>query len=260
MAEWNNPGKGGIQLSERLQAIAALVPECGCVADVGCDHGYMSIFLVQRGIVRRAIAMDVRGGPLERAREHISSQRLGPYIQVRLSDGLEQLAPGEADAIVIAGMGGAAMEKILRAGRALLEGTAALVLQPQSEIPKFRKFLWEEGYQFTREDMVLEDGKYYPMMQVRPGAGTAREPYTDLELAFGPLLLKERHPVLLRYLCWRKGQIEGILRNIREHATEEVARRRTETLGEELTLIAHGLQFYQDGKGNTYDLPGEDWG
>ena len=68
MEDWNNMEKGSIQLSKRLQAVAALVPECGCVADIGCDHGYTSIFLVQQGTAHRAIAMDVREGPLARAR------------------------------------------------------------------------------------------------------------------------------------------------------------------------------------------------
>ena len=237
-------GKTGIQLSGRLQAVAALVPKCGCVADVGCDHGYISIFLVQQGIARGAIAMDVREGPLQRAREHIESQQLAPYIQVRLSDGLNQLAPGEADAVVIAGMGGATMEKILREGRSLLTGEETLVLQPQSEIPEFRRFLWEEEYRITGEDMVFEDGKYYPMMQVRPGREAGSRPYTVMELAFGPLLLRQRHPVLYQYLGTRRRQLADILTKIREHAGEDARRQRTEALAAELALIGKALEDY----------------
>lgn len=244
MAEGNSTERNSIQLSKRLQAVAALVPECGCAADIGCDHGYTSIFLVQRGIACRAIAMDVREGPLARAREHISRQKLGPYIQVRLSDGLEGLMPGEADAVVIAGMGGATMEKILRAGKPLLAGVDALVLQPQSEIPEFRRFLWEEGYGITGEDMVLEEGKYYPMMQARPGWGAGREPYTAAELAFGPLLLKQRHPVLYRYLGARERQLKGILRQIQEHAGEDARQQRTKALARELGLIGKALEYF----------------
>ena len=258
MEDWNNMEKGSIQLSKRLQAVAALVPECGCVADIGCDHGYTSIFLVQQGTALRAIAMDVREGPLARAREHISRQRLEPYIQVRLSDGLEQLRPGEADAVVIAGMGGATMEKILRAGRPLLEGAVTLALQPQSEIPGFRRFLWQEGYRITREDMVLEEGKYYPMMQVRSGS---TGPYTAAELAFGPLLLRQRHPVLFQYLNARKQLLLEICRQLQEHGGEKAKGQRMEELAGELALIEQALwDFYNIGKGNTYDLPGEDSG
>lgn len=244
--------KISIQLSKRLQAVAAMVPKCGCVADIGCDHGYMSIFLVQQGIAPRAIAMDVGEGPLERAREHIVERHLESYIQVRLSDGLEQLIFGEADAVVIAGMGGAAMEKILKAGEALLTKEVTLVLQPQSEIPKFRSFLWREGYRMISEDIVLEDGKYYPMMQVRRigdqghnvGKADTDCPYTAEELAFGPVLLERRHPVLHQYLCWRQQQVRRILEQIRQHAAEEIRLRRTKELRQELESIQRALDRY----------------
>lgn len=236
-----------IQLSERLQAVTAMVPRCGCVADVGCDHGYISIFLVQEGIARRAVAMDIRKGPLARAKEHIRQQQLASYIQVRLSDGLEQLAPREADVVVIAGMGGATMSRILTRGRRLLDSDVTLVLQPQSELSEFREFLAAEGYEITQEDMVWEDGKFYPMMQARPGMGVRRR-YPAEQLAFGPLLLEQRHPALFRYLLWRQQQIGQILLRIQEFAGESVRRRRTEELEEELGTIRRGLAYYS-GKG-----------
>ena len=105
-----------MQLSLRLQTIADMVTEGGVLADVGCDHGYLPVYLVLNKRITGAIAMDVGKGPLSRAKEHILAYGLEQYIETRLSDGLTALKPGEADTLVIAGMGGPLMEQILKKG------------------------------------------------------------------------------------------------------------------------------------------------
>lgn len=230
-------GMGGpIRLSRRLQAVAAMAPRCGCVADVGCDHGYISISLVQRGIADRAIAMDVRTGPLRRAQGHIREQQLAPYIETRLSDGLHALAPGEADVIVMAGMGGATMQGILARGRDVLQHDVRLALQPQSELCEFRSYLADQGFEILAEDFVAEGGKYYPMMLARPQGWEGRQ-WTQEELDYGPLLLRDRHPVLMQYLSWLQRQFEKILEAIRENGSPEAAQARAEELKGELARI-----------------------
>lgn len=109
----------GIQLSKRMSALASLVTEGSRLADIGTDHGYIPIALVQKGRIPSALAMDVGKGPLSRAREHIHSQGLDTYIETRLSDGLTELHEGEADTVLIAGMGGMLMKRILEGGGAL---------------------------------------------------------------------------------------------------------------------------------------------
>ena len=106
----------GIQLSKRMSALASLVTEGSRLADIGTDHGYIPIALVQKGRIPSALAMDVGKGPLSRAREHIHSQGLDTYIETRLSDGLTELHEGEADTVLIAGMGGMLMKRILEGG------------------------------------------------------------------------------------------------------------------------------------------------
>ena len=101
-----------MQLSLRLTAIAEMVTEGNRLVDVGCDHGYLPVYLVQNKKIPTAIAMDVRKGPLSRAEEHIAQYGLLDYIETRLSDGLEALKSGEGDTLVIAGMGGPLMERI----------------------------------------------------------------------------------------------------------------------------------------------------
>ena len=107
-----------MQLSKRLAAVARLVSAGSRLADVGTDHGYVPISLVCEGKIPSAIAMDVNRGPLNRARAHIKAQGLEKYIDTRLSDGLAALAPGEADSVLIAGMGGMLMMRILSQGQA----------------------------------------------------------------------------------------------------------------------------------------------
>lgn len=208
-----------IQLSKRLQAVAELAA-CGkCVADVGTDHGYLPIRLVEQGIADRAIAMDVRMGPLQRAQEHIREHQLGAYIETRLSDGLAALHRDEAQVIVIAGMGGATMRGILEAGSAVISPDTILVLQPQSELYEFRGYLVTHEFRLLAENMVEEDGKYYPMMKVQKGCDAAL-PYTEQELRYGPLLLRQRHPVLKEFLRWQLRQKERISEQIRSSGPE----------------------------------------
>ena len=155
-----------VKISERLRTAAGLIGEGERLADVGTDHGYVPIYLVERKHIPSAIAMDIRTGPLERAREHIRMYGMEDYIQTRLSDGVAALKPDEVDTILVAGMGGGLVMHILESGRAICEQAHGLVLQPQSELPKVRRFLMENGYVTEREEMVMEDGKYYPMMRV----------------------------------------------------------------------------------------------
>jgi len=158
-----------VVLSARMRALTDMVTTGSRVCDVGCDHGWVSIYLVQQGISPRVLAMDVRQGPLSRAQEHIRQQGLEAYIETRLSDGVTALEIGEADTVICAGMGGRLMRRILEEGREKLEAMRELILQPQSEIPAFRAYLRQAGYETVAENMVCEDGKYYPMMKVAAG-------------------------------------------------------------------------------------------
>ncbi len=208
-----------MKLSKRLQAVADLVDNGICVADIGTDHGYIPIYLVQSEKCKRAIAMDVNKGPLLRATEHIEEEGLTKQIETRLSDGLSALSEGECDCAVIAGMGGALVIKILEQGKHCAKAMKSLVLQPQSELFKVRSYLCENGYQIIAEDMVEEEGKYYPMMKVIPGNN---EQYQPIELLYGKHLLKQKHPVLLQYLDKEIRTKEQILQGLTEEQSEKI--------------------------------------
>ena len=225
-------------------AIAGMVTNGNRLADVGCDHGYLSIYLVSEKTVPSAIAMDVRPGPLSRAKENITRYGLADYIETRLSDGLEGLEPGEGDTLVIAGMGGPLMERILNDGAKVREGFQELILQPQSDLPHFRHFLSEIGWEIIQEEMIKEDGKFYPMMKAVRNKTEKKLIYTEEEAWFGPLLLKERHPVLKEYLQREASIREKILKNLSK-APSVSAKDRLAEVKEEMELINTALKRYE---------------
>lgn len=236
------------QLPKRLETIIERMPASGCLADIGCDHAYVAIEAVRRGKAARALACDVRKGPLQQAAEHILCAGLAGKIETRLSDGLEKVAPGEADCVIIAGMGGPLMERILQGRLADFEH---FVLSPQSEIPHFRRFLLAEGMQIDEETMLIDEGKYYVILNVSRRAGmteaskgTVRhivpgktdaaddrgeaktatgtvhseaapvDPMymTEEDFLYGGRLLRRLDPVLKSFLEKEKTRYEGILR------------------------------------------------
>lgn len=206
------------RLSERLLHIAGQVCAGDTLADVGCDHGYLPIYLVQSGCMQRAIAMDINEGPLLRARAHIDQEALGDYIETRLSNGLEKLSPGEADAVIIAGMGGNLIMDILSRGETVIRTLDQLILGPQSELAGVRAFLRKNNYFVETEDLVLEDGKYYPILRVLPKRKSdvlAFSEESGLSVgvldAYGHRLLAAHHPVLSSFLEKEYRQCRMIL-------------------------------------------------
>lgn len=186
-----------MQLSKRLSTVAGFVTPGSRVADVGTDHGYVPIYLVETGRSPSAVAMDINEGPLLRAQQHIREACLENYIQTRQSDGVSALNSGEADTLIAAGMGGPLMERILTQGREVLESCREFILQPQSEIREFRKYLQRNGFCIEQEDMVQEDGKFYPILRAVHGR---MEWEKEIDFRFGKLLLEQRHPVLFDFL------------------------------------------------------------
>ncbi|NCC43823.1 MAG: SAM-dependent methyltransferase, partial [Clostridia bacterium] len=149
---------------------------------------------------------------------HIGEFQLESCIHTRLSDGVQSLQPGEADSVLIAGMGGALTVKILSEGEDVLRTVKEIILQPQSEIEKVRHYLEQTGYDITKEDMVFEDGKYYPVMKAESG-----EMHYDREIfyMYGKLLLDEKHPVLKQYLEDRMNICRKILEKLDCEAQQE---------------------------------------
>ena len=205
-------------LSERLQAVTELVTKGNRVADIGCDHAYTSIYLVEKGIAPCAIAMDINAGPIERAKENVVLYGLADKIAVRRSDGVKELDAGEADTLLITGMGGLLMKKILSDKPEVTNAAKELVLQPQSEVEELRRFLHSIGFVITEEQMRKEEGKFYVMFRAEQKEVSV---WTDLEYRYGAYLLKERPAVFLEYIAWELQQKEQILANLEQIETEK---------------------------------------
>lgn len=224
-----------VQLSNRLLAAAGMVTKGNIVADIGCDHAYTSIYLCQEGIAPKVIAMDVNKGPLQGARAHVEQAGLSEKIDIRLSDGLEKLSPGEADTVLLCGMGGLLMIKILSDYPEATASVKELILQPQSEAGEVRRFLHKQGYRITKEHMLKEDGKFYVMMR----AEQSSEPQVyekECEYLYGKLLLEEKNEVLKEFLCREHRLRSDVLEALDRQETEN-AKARKETLRQEFTLI-----------------------
>jgi len=233
-----------MKLSDRLETIifqaakainsyedgSEAVSQNRCVADVGTDHGFVPIRLVEQGAACRAIAMDVRQGPLERAREHILQHGMEAQIETRLGDGLSVLKPGEADTVIIAWIGGELMLKILREGAHLHGQIRHYILSPQSELSLFRHGLETLGLLISDEVMVEEDGKYYVVMTAKPGKMEYGEEY---QYRYGDVLIRSRSPVLKKFLHQELSQGEALFWQLSCVDTES-ARNRLELLKEEI--------------------------
>ncbi len=238
-----------IVLSERLKMLAEMVTPGNCVADVGCDHGFLSIYLVQKGISPHVLAMDVRKGPLAAASEHVENCGLGAYIETRLSDGLTGVAGGEAETAVCAGMGGRLMEKILRESMDKVRGMRELILQPQSELREFRAFLRRAGFRITDENAVYEEGKFYFAMRavydggsVEPTAKNGGREQTLFD-EYGEQLLRQRHPVLKQYLLFRRRVAVQLTEKLSSENTGRASGRLVE-IRQEMTDIEMALSWF----------------
>ena len=203
-----------IPISDRLLACCRFVNPGDRVADIGCDHGYLGIYLLKNNIAKSVIAADINEGPLNAAVFNSEKYGVRDRVQFFLSDGARNI-PREFDTLVCAGMGGDTMISILEAAPWLKGGSYRLILQCQSKRPELRKYLSETGW-FIREESVLKDGKFlYTVMEViwLPGMEL-----TPGGCHFSPALLKNPSKDLPAFYRWVVGGLRKIVDNQGEKA------------------------------------------
>lgn len=233
-----------IELSARMQMNADLVPPGSSLADIGCDHGYVSIYLAREKRCYNIIAMDVKEGPLGIAKRNIERAGLQQKISCRLSDGLMQLEPGEVDTILIAGMGGMLICRILQAKPEVLSGVFTMILQAQSDWYTLRKTIWESGYRIDCESVCQDMGKYY--LAIRAVRGEEDIPYTEEECTYGRLLPESKNELYLQWLLSEREKKESVCRLLQDKNTDE-AKKRMEELQKELQTIQWVQKKYYGG-------------
>lgn len=236
-----------MELSKRLQAVADLVTSGNRVADVGCDHAYMSIYLMKHKNSPYVLAMDVNEGPLKRADDNIVRYGCQDLIKTRISNGLDKLENGEVDTVVIAGMGGMLITEILSQDIDITKSMKELVLQPQSDITIVRNLLSDINFSIIEEDMVIEDGKYYVMMRAVP-SNIVNESSYELSrkeyVHYGRILLESKHPVLKSFLHKEKNKCNRIISKLKDNLKVEALEKREEII-QKLDIIDRALRYYE---------------
>lgn len=185
-------------LSPRLFSIAQWVHPGAHVADIGADHGQLSVWLLKSERAQFVIATDLRDGPLSAARSLVAKNKLEDRCRFIRCDGLSGLAPGDADTLILAGMGGETIAGILRAAPWTRKGAHRLLLQPMSKAELLREFLAEHGFEIEQERLVQERHILYPLLNVR--GGSAAHKLTAIERYGSVGLFRQEKDVVLLYL------------------------------------------------------------
>lgn len=186
-----------MNIGARLETAASLVPQ-GCVlADIGTDHAYLPVWLLQKGVIKAAIAADIAAGPCRAAQANIGMYGLKSRIEVRMGSGLTVLKPGEADGAVIAGMGGGTVINILEECPDVAASLKFIIAQPMAGAPGLRRWACENGWRIAAEALAEEAPHLYEIMLLVRGE---EAPHSDIEYEIGPWLLQTKPPLFKKHI------------------------------------------------------------
>lgn len=200
-----------LPISKRLLCCASMVQPGSRVADIGTDHGYLGIYLLQSGAARHVIACDLRKDPLENARRNAKLFGVDGEMELRLSDGLEKILPDEVDTVVMAGMGGDLIQKILSQCPWRKREGLQFILQPQSAGNVLRRWLCEDGFEIRHEEPVQDGHFLYTVMDIRQGEPAPLTPGTEYA---SPALLASGSPLVGNYLARVENALQETVRGL----------------------------------------------
>ena len=207
-----------LRIGERLQTVASLVPPCHTVADIGTDHGYVPACLALSGRCRHVIASDIAEGPCQAATETRNKYKLHNEMEIRMAPGLQGLRAGEAETVVIAGMGGATIAGILEESPEIAASVTTFVLQPMNAAGLLRRWLTQHGYHIAEEALCKENKHIYSIIKAVHGEG--KQELSPLEEEFGPCILEKRPALWQEYI---EGKAEHFQRLLRQMAASPAA-------------------------------------
>lgn len=211
-----------IELGERLTRVASFVPNESKVCDVGSDHAYLPVYLIQNDQITCAIAGEVVEGPYLSAKQTVRDYRMENRIEVRLGDGLQILSKeDDITAVTICGMGGELISRILEAGYngGHLNGRERLILQPNVAEHFVREWLMNHSYHIVEETVVEDNHRLYEIIVAEPV--DKRVEYTELELKYGPILLKESSALSVAKWNWLNRKNKEILEQLQKSKTPQ---------------------------------------
>lgn len=195
-----------IKLSKRLASIALNIDKEDKVVDIGCDHGYLSIYLKAVNGNKIVIATDINENALNMAKKNINKNRI--LIETRIGNGLDVINYNEVDTIIISGMGGNTILNILKKNK--LKYIKKIVIQSNTDIPLIRKYINKLGYTIKNEQLIIDKNIYYIIITFSKG----KHKYTKKELYFGPILLKENNELFKKKKTIELNKLEKILEKI----------------------------------------------
>lgn len=216
-----------MKLTERLEKIASLVSDDIIVADVGTDHGYIPVSLLEEKRVKRAILSDINRGPLNNAKEEIQKKKLENLTELRLGGGVSVLKPGEADEIIIAGMGGILISDIIREGFEVCKAADKLILQPMQAPEELRRYLNENNFEIINEHIVNEDFRIYEIIETRY-VETGVEKIDEIYYEFPEILIDRKEPLMKERILKKIKECESILEKIGDAQGDSIEKRRQE--------------------------------
>lgn len=218
-----------MELTSRLEAIAQYVGKDEIVADVGTDHGYIPIYLAKKGISKKVYAMDINKGPLEKAKENIAHFGVSNIVEPILSDGLKAIGDRVIDTVIIAGMGGMLVSKILTDTITVINRTSKLILSPHLDSDVVRRTIHEIGFKIVEEQLIEEDNKYYNIIIAEHG----EEKYSkDIYYKYSKLLIERKNDLLKKFLDKKKNKNRDILKHLKKQDTRLAQNRILEIIQE----------------------------
>ena len=202
----------------RLESIKSMVSKCMVVADIGTDHGYVAEMLLNDNICEKVIATDLNSGPLNRAIEHLTSINLNSKCDFRLGSGLTVLKENEADAVVIAGMGGELIADIIETSKNIATASSQLILQPMTTGEKLRRYLCENEFKIIDEKLVKEYHHYYFIIKAIPGISKVED---EIYYEFSKHLIEKKDTLMKEYLKKVLTVNENIINSIEKTNNKE---------------------------------------
>lgn len=208
-------------ISDRLKTVAEMTTRGNIVADIGTDHGYVPIYLVENQICEKVYAMDINDGPLKIADKNIAMKELESNIETIKSDGMEKLKDNMVQTVIIAGVGGELMVNILKKGENI-KGIKEFVLCPHRRVDMVREYLLDKNWKIIDEKMLIDDGKYYTVMKAKKGC--EKISYDETEIKYGRILLKNKDNILKKYLEKEYSKFYDILNTMKKSNSENISR------------------------------------
>ncbi|MFD1677822.1 tRNA (adenine(22)-N(1))-methyltransferase [Alicyclobacillus fodiniaquatilis] len=242
-----------IAISKRMEAIVSHVPQVASLGDIGTDHAFIPIYAVQTGLASRAIASDLREGPLGKARENVTAHQLGEKVELRLGDGFMTLQPGEAQVIVTAGIGGHIQAGMVTSAMEVAKQARRIIFQPMNAGHLLRCKLDELGFHIEAEQLVEDDGRLYEIIAVtytgqRDEAYAAYRHGADaltLAYTFGPQLLRNPDELLLQRLQREIDKLIYVRKQVLTGATPE-AKAKADEVEQQISR----LTAWKEGRGS----------